>query len=64
VTIEKEIVQIEEGSIQSSERSNLVAEAEGMNVKSYSRYSLAVLIGIGYPRTSSSFSIIFPYHHF
>jgi len=35
VTIEKEIVQIEEGSIQSSERSNLVAEAEGMNGKSY-----------------------------
>lgn len=33
VTIEKEIVQIE-GSIQSSERSNLVAETEGMDGKS------------------------------
>ncbi|KAL9322307.1 hypothetical protein ACSQ67_010360 [Phaseolus vulgaris] len=33
VTIEKEIVQIEEGSIQSSERSNLVAEAEDGRVR-------------------------------
>lgn len=32
VTIEKEIVQIED-SIQSSERSNLVADAEGMDGK-------------------------------
>ncbi|WVY99417.1 hypothetical protein V8G54_025487 [Vigna mungo] len=33
VTIEKEIVQIEEGSIQSSDRSNLVAEAEDGRVR-------------------------------